>query len=90
MDRVAHYECEGWGFESLQAHHKLSENVEISIVFGYFIVIDSYGEIQVDTGALVVVKYLEQGITASQSENYCSSIHFKNLHGGQTYENKRL
>jgi len=37
-----------------------------------------------------VVKYLEQGITASQSENYCSSIHFKNLHGGQTYENKRL
>ena len=21
LDRVAHYECEGWGFESLMAHH---------------------------------------------------------------------
>ena len=22
LDRVAHYECEGWGFESLMAHQK--------------------------------------------------------------------
>ena len=31
-----------WGFKSLRAHHKLSENVEISIVFGYFIVLFSF------------------------------------------------
>lgn len=22
LDRVAHYECEGWGFESLMAHQQ--------------------------------------------------------------------
>ena len=25
LDRVAHYECEGWGFESLMAHQKTAE-----------------------------------------------------------------
>lgn len=30
LDRVAHYECEGLGFESLMARHK---SVEISTLF---------------------------------------------------------
>ena len=38
LDRVAHYECEGWGFESLMAHH--IENAEISKVSAFFIALD--------------------------------------------------
>ena len=30
LDRVAHYECEGWGFESLMAHQKSPVIIKIT------------------------------------------------------------
>ena len=33
LDRVAHYECEGWGFESLMAHQ---QSLEISMISRLF------------------------------------------------------
>ena len=32
LDRVAHYECEGWGFESLMAHQR---NPVIAMITGF-------------------------------------------------------
>lgn len=36
LDRVAHYECEGWGFESLMAHHQ--KPLKFQCFNGFFIV----------------------------------------------------
>ena len=39
LDRVAHYECEGWGFESLMAHQR---NPVIATVTGFNFFLDTF------------------------------------------------
>ncbi len=59
MDRVTHYECAGWGFESLYPHHRRTRQL-INPSFAVFFY--NAGNIDLQISPYISLKIYSQGI----------------------------